>query len=311
MNPFFVVGAPRSGSTLLRLMLGHHPDVCRCEEMEFVASAIHEFGRQPLAEKYRRYLDNHRGFRASGYKLDPSLGFADQAKDFLVQRRRIDGCPLVGATVHHHFSKLPEIWPEAKYIFLVRDPRDVARSCVQMGWVGTPWYGTTYWLEAYQEWCTLRELVPKESTLEIRFEDLVADANSQLERACSFLGIQFHECMLEIDKDTSYERPNPASAKSWRETASHSEVAQVEERLPEGALEKWQYQWSDIQWDPLGPIGKLKVDVKDVAVRVRYRVEKYGPGLWLLGVLARRLPLRGFEESIRRKLDDIDDQHLK
>ena len=48
-NPFFLVGAVRSGTTVLRLMLGHHREICKCEEMEYVTSALKQFSGVPDA----------------------------------------------------------------------------------------------------------------------------------------------------------------------------------------------------------------------------------------------------------------------
>jgi len=60
---------------------------------------------------------------------------------FLVQKRELESKQFVGATVHRKFDKLLMIWPDAKFIHVVRDPRDVARSVVKMGRVGHVYYG--------------------------------------------------------------------------------------------------------------------------------------------------------------------------
>ena len=109
--------------------------------------------------------------------------------------------PRVGATVHHAFEKLPEIWPTAKYIFLRRDPRDVARSCVQMGWSGTPWRGFNVWLSAEKSWQALQQIITKDQFIAVSFEELMADTPARLSEICDFLGVQYEPGMLSIDED--------------------------------------------------------------------------------------------------------------
>ena len=66
-QPFFLVGSIRSGTTLLRLMLGHHSKICRCHEMEYVASAIVGREEWPDVHSYARDLPRHYDFRNSGF----------------------------------------------------------------------------------------------------------------------------------------------------------------------------------------------------------------------------------------------------
>ena len=66
-SPFFVVGAVRSGTTLLRLMLGHHPKICRCDEFEYVATAISGRSDWPDVKTYVAQLPWHRDFREAGF----------------------------------------------------------------------------------------------------------------------------------------------------------------------------------------------------------------------------------------------------
>jgi hypothetical protein len=63
--------------------------------------------------------------------------------------------------VHRHYDRLLRLWPEARFIHLVRDPRDVASSCIGMGWAGNVWTGVTRWIEAERLWDEVRgDLAP-------------------------------------------------------------------------------------------------------------------------------------------------------
>jgi hypothetical protein len=89
-QPVFVVGAPRSGTTLLRLMLGHHPRVAFLSEFPFAVDALPERGWPPLGGYYE-YLAENRIFRDSGLKIDTGLDYVGLMQSFLRQALRRGG----------------------------------------------------------------------------------------------------------------------------------------------------------------------------------------------------------------------------
>ena len=70
LNPFFLVGAERSGTTLLRLMLSHHPQIAWCQEFEYVVDKISPTGEFPLLTEYNELLESHRIFQDSGFVIN-------------------------------------------------------------------------------------------------------------------------------------------------------------------------------------------------------------------------------------------------
>jgi hypothetical protein len=309
-EPFFLVGAVRSGTTVLRLALGHHPQICRCDEFEYVAPALTGQANWPDVASYVRTLPHHRDFRESGYRANASLSFPALAHSFFAQRRALDGRPLVGATVHNDFDQLTRLWPEAKFIHLERDPRDVARSCVQMGWAGNAWRAVEIWERADASWRALRARVPAENQLEVKFEDFVRDAESELARITRFLGVAYDPAMLDIERDTTYRRPDPRAARSWRDDASEREVREMEARL--GArLADAGYAPSGLPALQLTPLQRLALTLDSRVGRMRFSQRRYGVPLWAASVASRWLPLPGLRDSVRLARDRIDQRHLK
>lgn len=310
-EPFFLVGPVRSGTTLLRLMLGHHPEICRCEEMDFVTPFLaHRPDGVPIDE-YLHELSVDRGFGLSGYEIDSRLNFMDLAQSFLEQRQRVDGRRLVGATVHHHFSLLPKIWSNARFVLVNRDPRDVTRSCMAMGWGGTAWHAARIWCDAQAEWERLKSLIPAERLHEIRFDELVNDPDRVLSDLTLFLGVSYSSFMQDIEKDTTYRRPSPSEAQSWRTKASAREIREVEARVGPAQILKAGYPLSGLPSLPLNLRTRMEIATADVVRRVTFRIDRYGFRLWLAGVISRRLPLRGLSDSIRLKINEVDNQYLK
>jgi hypothetical protein len=311
LPPFFVVGAVRSGTTLLRLLLGHHPRICRCDEFEYVATAISGRTEWPDSDKYADQLPLHRDFREAGYRVDRTRAFPDIAREFLVQRQRMDARELVGATVHNHFDELLRIWPDAKFIHLGRDPRDVARSCVEMGWNGNAWAAVEIWIRSEDAWQRIRKQVPADRLLEVEFEDLVADAEKALRRVTAFLGVEYDPAMLEIEKDTTYRRPSPRASRSWRDDASKFDVRAMEARL--GArLAQAGYAASGEPALQISGLRELGLRLTDRYGRMRFSIRRYGAALWVSSFVSRRLlPISTWRNRTKLAIDRIDERHLK
>lgn len=310
-TPFFVVGPVRSGTTLLRLLLGHHPSICRCEEMEYLTPWLVGRDDWPEIGALRTELARDRGFRLSGYAMPPHGDLPALARDLFAQRRRLDGRPIFGAVVHNHFDELPRLFPAARFVFLHRDPRDVARSCVEMGWAGTPYHGAEKWLEAHAAWARLRERVPAERWLELRFEALVDAPDVELARACAFLGTAYDPRMLEIDADTTYSRPRRGESRSWRETATADEVAQVETRIGREILVEAGYVPSGNEPLRLSATRRIRLAWAELRGRVGFRIRRYGFGLWLASLFASRAPIGGLREWTQERIDGINNRHMK
>lgn len=313
-QPFFVVGAVRSGTTLLRLLLGHHPRICRCNEVEYIASAIAGRDEWPDVRDYVRGLPQHYDFRTSGFVPDPSLTFPDLARDLFTQLRAVDGRDLAGATVHNNFDELTRIWPEARFIHLARDPRDVARSCVVMGWAGNAWAGAGIWLAAHAAWRRLCESVAEERRVEVKFEDLTARPEAELERVCRFLGVDFDPAMLGIDRDTTYRRPSADGARSWRNDASEREIRTIEGRLGKSLVDAG-YAPSGLPPMRMTAARLLLLRLDHRLRRMRASQRRYGLGLWTAAALFRPLVrFRALSEARRRNraaMAAIDELHMR
>ncbi len=310
-RPFFLVGALRSGTTLLRLLLGHHPRICRCEEFEFVASAIAGQSQWPDLAAYREELPYRLDVRLSGIAPIPEArDFPDLAHQLLLRLAQADGSKLVGATVHHHFDELPRLWAQARFIYLERDPRDVARSCVQQGWAGNAWSAVPIWQAARATWLRLRATLPSERYIEVKYERLVEDAEPVLSRIAGFLGLEYDPAMLNIDTDSTYKRPDPGLATSWRTESNEREIREMESRLGPD-LEDAGYPPSGLPRLGLGPLDELRLRLDDRLGKIRLARRRYGTLPWFAAVIGRRLPYKALRRRAQLRIDEIRRPHLK
>lgn len=289
-------------------MLDHHPEIAFNLESEFLVTRISEDGVFPPVSDYRAFLRTDRVFSHSHLDIREDLDFTSLLNDFLEQKRRRDGKKMVGATVHYQFRKLHRIWPSAKYIYMYRDGRDVARSVVEMGWAGNVYAGADKWLDAEVEWEGYREKVS--SWIEVRYEDLVADPVGQLTRICRFMGVEYSDRMFDYAKHTSYRMPDVSLVAQWKRKLSRRDVQLLEERIGDRLVSRG-YALSGCPGISVSAIEKACLRVHSKMGTLAFRVRRYGVHLVIRGLLARKLGLWSTWSELRRRFDLIDEALLK
>ena len=302
--PIFLVGSERSGSTLLRLMLDHHPRIAFAREIDFVVEHVSDTGEFPAMPGYVDWIATVRG---ADYTVDPTLDYRALVNDFLRQKQAAGGGKEhVGATVHRHFERLRFLWPEARYIHLLRDPRDVARSVVQKGWAGSLYQAAEFWIEAERSWDALQPHLEPGRSIEVRYEELVTAPERELARLCGFIGVGYSEAMLAYPEDArQYPPPDPSLASQWRTKLTPRETALVETRTAPQMAERG-YPPSV---RPPMRVGRLEHHAllgRARLRRLRIRVGQYGPRLVAEDVLGRRLGLRGLARAAQHRINAID-----
>jgi hypothetical protein len=216
-RPIFIFGCPRSGTTLLSLMLHAHSRIAMPPETRFLMPVYRrraEFG--DLTE-----LDNRRALatailRTRGNKF-PHLGLKRPA----VRRQILRGPPTMGSAlgaVYRSYAarfgkerwgdKLPtyfrnvdairELFPDAQFIHLIRDGRDCVASLKRMSWWSQSSIDSmALWAHSIDCGRRAARRLPAGSFYALRYERLVTDPRSELIALCDFLGEEFEEGMLE------------------------------------------------------------------------------------------------------------------
>ncbi len=214
----FVVGIARSGTTLLRLMLDAHPELTIPPETHFLPRLFNHFDRW-LAEGVEGD-----GLRVRALELitsHPRWGDIDLDPE-QVRRRMADHDPLTAGDAARAFYEAyasevgkprwgdkspPYTWkakriqralPEAHFIHLIRDGRDVALSLSEVSWgPGDLQAAAAKWVdELGRARQRARRLAPG-TYMELRYEDLVADPEPQLRRIADFVDLPWDPAMLE------------------------------------------------------------------------------------------------------------------
>ncbi|BFM08595.1 sulfotransferase family protein [Halioxenophilus aromaticivorans] len=308
---FFIVGSVRTGSTMLRLMLGHHPEIARCDEMEYLLPGIEMMEEGRPIQAFRDFLEYDRIFQLYDYTIPQAGTYQALSEDIFRQLSEADGRRILGGTIHNDFALLAKVWPNCKYIFLDRDPRDVARSVINMGWAGTAWHGAEFWQRAKLNWQELSTRVPESQRLELRFEDLVAEPEALLGKVCKFLGVDYTPEMLGIDSDTTYRPPSKSEAASWEKKSKPREIAEVETRVGKSLIVESGYQVSDYPAIDTGGLAMLQLALRNKYGRSRHQWQQIGFKWWLLRIIANKTGSQALHRYIAPTINAKENEHLK
>jgi tetratricopeptide (TPR) repeat protein len=190
----FLVGFARAGTTLLGQILAAHSRVATIVERPLLGMALREFIQTPgglarLATLSQTDIERH---RQQFWRNVQILGVPVQGKVL------VDQTPLNTL----HLPVIAKLFPEAKVVFALRDPRDVVLSCFRRLFVINDYVyefltldGTAhFYAETMDLASAFRNRLPV-SVIDLRNEDLVADFEGRTRVLCDFLGLPFEDAM--------------------------------------------------------------------------------------------------------------------
>ena len=303
---FLLIGSERSGSTMLRLMLDHHPHLACMYESDFMVRHYAACHTAP-PERLRERIADDWHFANSGLTWPADVAdYAGVIDSFFRQRASADGKRLVGATIHHDFEVLPRLFPDTKIIHLLRDGRPVAASIVRMGWAGNSYHAARIWVDTIRAVRAIRPHYSADNWMELRFEDLVADPKDRLADICTFLGLPFDDAMLRYNEQSTYEPPDPAIAGRWRKLDSRE--IQLAEMGCGDLLVELGYERVFAPASP-NPMQRLLLRIGNRVGRTRFRCERYGTGLLLARKLWSLVGVR--RKSLEQRFRVIQESHIK
>jgi hypothetical protein len=256
MAPVFVLGCPRSGTTLLRNLLRSHPNLTFPSESHFIPLFYRAWGDPADDRAARRLAARILALHwIRRWELDLTPEHFDGCRTYaaLIDRlyaavARRDGATRWGDKTPYYAKEIPtlaHLFPTAQFIHIIRDGRDVVASLLRASFTArTPYTAALYW-KAHVT-AARRDGAPlgPERYLEVEYGALLADTEGTMRRVCAFLGEPFDERVLvqsALDwrrfvptfgprradqvSDTEIVRDN---AGKWRRTLSADDVAVIE-----------------------------------------------------------------------------------
>ncbi len=246
MNPFvFIVGCPRSGTTLLQRVVDAHPRL----------AIINQWQRLPvLRKKVNRWSPGGLVTPAliprvlANTRVTQKLEITEQDLESLLAGGALPFAQFVSGIFdlygrnhgkEHVGDKTPiyvrcirvlhELWPEARFVHLIRDGRDVCLSTIN--WKKkqaklTDSFAT--WREDAISTSAMRwrwnvrlgreagQPLGPERYYELRYEALVTRPAEECTRLCTFLGVPYDEAMLHFHEGRTQDDPSLDAKKAWR-----------------------------------------------------------------------------------------------
>jgi hypothetical protein len=208
-RPILVIGSPRSGTTLLRMILDSHPRISCGEETHFLREL------EPITGKHWRMLEPY-GF-PKDYWLERIRGlYTGFQADYLARRGKARWAEK-DPTYTLLLPYIGELFPDALYLHLVRDGHDVVASYRdRWGYKAAARVARGEWKRYVTAARALRTGPAADRYLEVRYEDLVADPEGVLRPLFAFLGEAWDPAVLRFDE----QQHDAASDRYQRFTAS-------------------------------------------------------------------------------------------
>jgi Sulfotransferase family len=248
-RPIFILGCPRSGGTLLRLMLRAHPRIAIPPETRLLLDAYEHRGaygdlrdvanHQALAE----WIVAGAGTRFGGLGLDPHA----------VAKEIVAGPPTLGSALEialrayarrlgkprwgdkrpgyvQHIDTLLRMFPQAQIIHLIRDGRDCVAELNRTPWwrMGV-YHAIATWTQAVDAGQAAALRLPPSSYAEVRYERLITDPESELRRLCVFLDEDYAPAMATTRESPEWRRwhftAGPPALERWESALCETVMA--------------------------------------------------------------------------------------
>jgi hypothetical protein len=234
----FILGCDRSGTTLVQQVLASHSQLHITYEAGFCITTKHLYRSaniEPVLEAIKGF-PQYNGVDIDGLRDDfratPGAHFQDLVA--LLHRRvaAVHGKTRWGDKVPAFTAHIPALalmFPAARFIHVVRDPRSVAVS-----WVRTHWGPNTYW-HVGRRWVDLVGLATIDMDLlepwrrfVLRYEDLVREPEPTTRKVCAFLDLDWEEGLLSAQRRERIALPSTQDEALHRKTRGELDATRAE-----------------------------------------------------------------------------------
>jgi hypothetical protein len=237
----FIVGCARSGTTLVHRIVDAHPEIAITTEMHWISRQFKSRNALVTPELVSELTGHKRfaQFEIPREEFEGLLGSGEAIPYPTFLRRvfglygKINNKPLVGNKTSGYVRRISAfhaLWPEAKFVHIIRDGRDVCLSVLNWkkgertagryaSWEEDPVSTTALWWER-----KVRKAREDGAALgpglyhEMHYEDLVEDPERECNRLCEFLGVPYDDAMIRFaEGKTRTDLPNARKTpkKAW------------------------------------------------------------------------------------------------
>ena len=208
-NLIFLISQPRAGSTLLQLMLSGHPDIATTSEPWIALHPLFALRNDGVNVTYNSQLAKdalsdylkQSGIDETFYKKQVAaflLSFYNKTLEYQKKKIFLDKTPRY----YHIVFELKEIFPEAKFLILFRNPLAVLNSIIKT-WAGED---LLYLAEHRDDLIVAPEKLVSftescnENVFRLSYEEFIKSPEGVLQEVCKFLGISYTNQMLDYSQ---------------------------------------------------------------------------------------------------------------
>jgi hypothetical protein len=254
--PLIVLGVGRSGTTLLRVMLDRNSELAIPYESFFVPQLAHRHGRRPQLDEFLDDLGRLRTLYDWGIapedvrpRLRAGMTTSEAIGAIFETYAERHGKPRWGDKTPLYMQQLPlleRLFPDALWVHLVRDGRDAALSFLELppGFSGKTWAQPRTVAQFAARWrseiLAARRLGRHSGSryLELRYEDLVAEPERELQRVCEHGSLRWEPGMLDhtrvsdaanMPEHRNLAQPPTPGLRDWRSQMGREDVVAFEQ----------------------------------------------------------------------------------
>jgi Sulfotransferase family len=302
-GPVFIIGMPRSGTKLMRALLNQHPQInLTLAESHFIPYFIRKFGNPPPfrvrddLQPVVRELQQTAFFSTmskAGYSLDESTFFQNMDptkwntifehvfRHFGSKREMTDtiwGDKTPGYI--NHIPLLKELFPEAKFLHIVRDPRDYCLS-VRKSFKKSIYRAAARWRHGVENAHTYGTRLGQDY-LEIHYERLLEEPIPTMKEVSSFLGVAYDDTLVDLASAPEdlgdakgHHKIVTSNKNKYRAQLSSREIGRIEEIVCEVAKAVG-YDLGDKVYKPLNFLALVVLKLHDGIASLRHHVVSEG-----------------------------------
>ncbi len=263
-GPIFIIGNPRSGTTLLRLMLTNHKDIVippECGFMLWLYDAYQAATFNPVT--IRNFVnDLQKAKKIETWNLDYS-----KLRTYLLEAKPTSYAFMAGLVYEfyghtlerdflrwgdknnyylHHIKKIFDLYPSAQFVHIVRDGRDVACSyrALKKSESKSIYFPqlphniakiAAEWRDNIQQIRNSFSKIGWQHVYETRYEDLVSQPQEELEKVCNFLKLPYDPAMENYYFRNQLDHQEPEEFLQWKaktiQPATTSEIGKYKREL--------------------------------------------------------------------------------
>ncbi len=256
-RPIFIGGCDRSGTTLLGDLLGATNWTVVTPESQFIHDMIVMLRLRAFSdnEDAAKWIQNH--FRFASWGLNTNLIGLKSIVDISDTRATIEAIVDFYLRQTHPYKTSADVWidhtpdnfkyhsslkalfPEARFIHIVRDGRAVSASIRHLDWGPNNAYtASRHWADRLHQALNV-EAAEESNCLRVYFEQLVSEPEAVLQQVCNFINIPYDKKMLNggglvVPNFTRHQHgkvgqsPDKRIASSWKKKLSKSDIRDFE-----------------------------------------------------------------------------------